>query len=155
MAISAVQLHKKWRMRRMRTHPLCPSASPPPSCLPRGRRWARLWGLGAPHSVSENLGVMYHIPKGNITVESCRTKRTTQQLHTTTTHRARLHSTTHIARICATHTTYTAAMQRNATSIPVRPSEIPTGNTEYSPYGIQPMCQNSPIGNLAIFTTQS
>ena len=58
-------------------------------------------------------------PKGNITVESCRTKRTTQQLHTTTTHRARLHSTTHIARICATHTTYTAATQRNATSIPV------------------------------------
>merc|ERR1712185_597263 len=79
--------------------------------------------------------LVMHQPKGKITVESCRTKRTTQQLHTTTTHRARLHSTTHIARICATHTTYTAAMQRNATSIPVWPMSSLHGRDRHTPMG--------------------
>ena len=58
----------------------------------------------------------HNTPKGNITIESCWTKQTTQQLHTTTTHRARPHTTTHIARICATH--ITTQLLRRATQPP-------------------------------------
>ena len=53
--------------------------------------------------------------------EHARAAQRTVEQSTSATRRARLHPTTHIARICATHTTYTAAMQRNATFIPVWP----------------------------------